>query len=78
MDPGGVTEWTKVRDWKSRVRQRTVGSNPTLSAILRLVAVGDGRAPATGTREPRQAWKGATVVGTPGALDRPAITCSGD
>ena len=33
MDASGeVTEWTKVRDWKSRVRQRTVGSNPTLSA----------------------------------------------
>ena len=28
-----MTEWPKVRDWKSRVRQpRTVGSNPTLSA----------------------------------------------
>ena len=30
---GGVTEWTKVHDWKSCVRQRTVGSNPTPSAI---------------------------------------------
>ena len=32
---GGVTEWTKVRDWKSRVVQATVGSNPTLSATSR-------------------------------------------
>ena len=31
---GEVTEWSKVRDWKSRVRdERTEGSNPSLSAI---------------------------------------------
>ena len=30
--PGEVTEWTKVRDWKSRVGQPTAGSNPALSA----------------------------------------------
>ena len=31
---GEVSEWLKERDWKSRVRFiRTVGSNPTLSAI---------------------------------------------
>jgi hypothetical protein len=30
---GEVTEWLKVRDWKSRGRvNRLVGSNPTLSA----------------------------------------------
>ncbi len=35
MKPGGeVTERSKVRDWKSRVRdERTEGSNPSLSAI---------------------------------------------
>ena len=30
---GEVSEWSKVLDSKSSVRQRTVGSNPTLSAI---------------------------------------------
>ena len=29
---GEVTEWSKVHDWKSCVRQRTAGSNPALSA----------------------------------------------
>ena len=29
-----MTEWTKVLAWNASVRQRTVGSNPTLSAIL--------------------------------------------
>ncbi len=29
---GEVTERPKVHDWKSCVRKRTVGSNPTLSA----------------------------------------------
>ena len=29
---GEVSEWSKVIDSKSIVRQRTVGSNPTLSA----------------------------------------------
>ena len=33
---GEVTEWTKVHDWKSCVRQRTEGSNPSLSATLSL------------------------------------------
>ena len=31
---GEVTEWPKVHDWKSCVRKRTEGSNPSLSAIL--------------------------------------------
>lgn len=31
---GEVTEWPKVRDWKSRVPPKgTVGSTPTLSAL---------------------------------------------
>ena len=30
---GEVSEWSKVLDSKSSVRQRTVGSNPTLSAM---------------------------------------------
>ena len=30
---GEVSEWSKVIDSKSIVRQRTVGSNPTLSAM---------------------------------------------
>ena len=33
--PGEVTEWSKVHDWKSCVRQRTAGSNPALSAKRR-------------------------------------------
>ena len=46
---GEVTEWPKVRDWKSRVCQKcTVGSTPTLSAITphsdTLWAVGPGPA----------------------------------
>ena len=33
-----MTEWLKVRDWKSRVRdERTEGSNPSLSAIMALL-----------------------------------------
>lgn len=28
-----MSEWSKERDWKSRIRQRIVGSNPTHSAI---------------------------------------------
>jgi hypothetical protein len=31
---GEVTERLKVLAWNASVRQRTVGSNPTLSAIL--------------------------------------------
>ena len=31
---GEVSEWSKVIDSKSIVRQRTVGSNPTLSASI--------------------------------------------
>ena len=35
---GEVAEWSNARDSKSRVRfQRTVGSNPTLSAIIELM-----------------------------------------
>ena len=30
---GEMTEWLKVHAWKACVRQRTVGSNPTLSAM---------------------------------------------
>ena len=30
---GEVTEWLKVHAWNACVRQRTVGSNPTFSAI---------------------------------------------
>jgi hypothetical protein len=29
---GEMTEWSKVRDWKSRVPKGTGGSNPFLSA----------------------------------------------
>jgi hypothetical protein len=29
-----VSEWSKERDWKSRIRQRIVGSNPTRSATF--------------------------------------------
>lgn len=32
-----MSEWSKERDWKSRIRQRIVGSNPTRSA--RMVSV---------------------------------------
>ena len=31
---GEMTEWLKVHAWKACVRQRTVGSNPTLSARI--------------------------------------------
>ena len=35
---GEVTEWSKVHDWKSCVPQKgTVGSNPTLSAVSRVM-----------------------------------------
>ena len=35
---GEVTEWPKVYDWKSYVPQKgTAGSNPALSAKLRLL-----------------------------------------
>ncbi len=32
FDPGEVSEWSKVHDWKSCVGQPTAGSNPALSA----------------------------------------------
>ena len=35
MLDGEMTERPKVHDWKSCVRKRTVGSNPTLSATAR-------------------------------------------
>jgi hypothetical protein len=55
------------------VRQRTAGSNPALSTIFfdpcPVISVscvdveeGDGRVFSTEDIEPRQAWKGATVV----------------
>ena len=31
---GEVTEWLKVHAWNACVRQRTVGSNPTFSAMF--------------------------------------------
>ena len=34
---GEVAEWSKAQHWKCCVPQGTVGSNPTLSAILRVV-----------------------------------------
>ena len=34
IQSGEVTEWPIVLDSKSSVRRRTVGSNPTLSAIF--------------------------------------------
>jgi hypothetical protein len=37
---GEVAEWSKAQHWKCCVPQGTVGSNPTLSAILRSAAVG--------------------------------------
>ena len=55
---GEMTEWLKVLAWKACVRQRTVGSNPTLSARIRFA----GPKPcALQSREFRQARKGATV-----------------
>ena len=36
MRLGEVTEWLKVHDWNSCVGQLTGGSNPPLSAILRV------------------------------------------
>ncbi len=48
-----MTEWPKVHDWNSCVLQKgTVGSNPTLSAVVS----------STSICETRQAWKGATVA----------------
>ncbi len=35
FDDGEVSEWSKVIDSKSIVPQGTVGSNPTLSAIMK-------------------------------------------
>ena len=68
-----MAEWTKALAWKASVRQRTAGSNPALSTIFfdtcSVISVGyvdveegDGRVFSTEDIEPRQAWKGATVV----------------
>ncbi len=40
MHEGEMTEWLKVHAWKACVRKRTVGSNPTLSATVRLTLRG--------------------------------------
>ena len=61
-----MTEWLKVHDWNSCVGQLTGGSNPPLSATLRSIAAGEGRGPATVSREPRQAGNGATVASDSG------------
>ena len=63
---GEVTEWLKVHDWNSCVGQLTGGSNPPLSATFRSIAAGEGRGPATVSREPRQAGNGATVASDTG------------
>ena len=34
LRPGEMAEWLKAHAWKACVPQGTVGSNPTLSAIL--------------------------------------------
>ena len=39
---GEMTEWTKVLAWNASVGQPTVGSNPTLSAILAPLCAAQG------------------------------------
>ena len=60
---GEMPEWPKGHDWKSCVPQGTEGSNPSLSADCGMI-YGSGRRKSD---EPRQARKGATVVGRAGA-----------
>ena len=57
---GEMTEWLKVHAWKACVWQRTVGSNPTLSANG-LSKIAGPEPCALRRRELRQARKGATV-----------------
>lgn len=63
---GGVAEWSKAGAWKASERRRSVGSNPTLSAIFLCFTSGfllEVQSRAAKARELRQARKGATVSG---------------
>ena len=59
IDRGEVTERPKVHDWKSCVRKRTEGSNPSFSAREFGLIAGSC---ATKARKPRQVREEATVA----------------
>jgi antitoxin component YwqK of YwqJK toxin-antitoxin module len=86
LHKGEVTEWLKVRDWKSRVGQLTGGSNPPLSASqpqecgsgfdrsMVFECRGEGRGPKTGSCELRQVREEATVAVRSGLWCSPALS----
>ena len=65
INNGEMTEWLKVHAWKACVRQRTEGSNPSLSAMMFDRNLVGSKPCALRSRELRQARKGATVSESP-------------
>src|SRR5690349_10598325 len=76
--PGEVAEWSNAHAWKACVGKLTVGSNPTLSAILRQRGAEASDVPPQGSRAVRPASAKPTAGGPADRYETRAIGQGGD